>query len=73
MLTRIIFDTDKISESSIRALEDTIALKLKADTGTSWGDEIEIEDYLNPSQVMKLMDMLKPKMRAIDEIRINAR
>jgi hypothetical protein len=75
MLTRILFDTDKISEDTIKKLKREIDFELDLiDINLGrFGDSIEIYDYLNVTQVKKLFEMLQPKMRGIDEIQINSK
>jgi hypothetical protein len=75
MLTRILFDTDKISEDTIKKLKREIDFELDLiDINLGrFGDSIEIYDYLNVTQVKKLFEMLQPKWRGIDEIQINSK
>jgi hypothetical protein len=75
MLTKILFNTDKISDESIKRLKNELAFELDVSDIelTRWGDGIEIGDYLNVKQVKTFFEMIKPKMRAIDEIQVNSR
>lgn len=75
MLTRILFDTDKIPEDTIKKFKNEIDFELDLiDINLGrYGDSIEIYDFLDVKQVKKLFEMLQPKMRAIDEIQINSK
>lgn len=75
MLTRILFDTSKIQEATIKKFKNEIDFELDLiDINLGrWGDSIEIYDFLDVKQVKKLFEMLQPKWRAIDEIQINSK
>ena len=75
MLTRILFDTAKIPEATIKSFKNEIDFELDlTDINLGrFGDSIEIYDFLDVKQVKKLFEMLQPKMRCIDEIQINSK
>lgn len=75
MLTRILFDTSKIPEATIKKFKNEIDFELDLiDINLGrLGDSIEIYDFLEVKQVKKLFEMLQPKWRAIDEIQINSK
>ena len=75
MLTKILFDFDKISEESIKRFKNELAIELEVSDIelTKWGDGIEICDYLDVKQVKTFFEMIRPKMKVIDEIQVNSR